>query len=185
MNSLRSISLSMSGVLGFLATTVFAWTLYTWSIPQNIASWLMVLSLEIVGLASVYKDGNKQPYLQIGWTLAALSVVLAILFGNNSWQWGQMESMSLLFCGIALVVYFAVSARVAICVYMIAMYVSLAPLMVDYWYEPQINTLWFWFANITACAFAIYGAPKRDFANTFIPWASILQNAFIVILCIK
>lgn len=184
MQYIRKFSSLMSGVLGFTATTYFAWTLYKNNLPQNIATWLMVLLLEIIGLWSVLKDGNKKPYLQVGWAAAALCVVLAITLGNSPWHWGWTESISLFLCAVAIFLFLTISARMAIWTYMIAMYISFVPLMVDYWYRPQLETLWFWFWNITACLFAVYGAPKRDFANVFIPWASIFQNALVILLCI-
>lgn len=177
--------LLLSGTLGFIGTTYFAWVLYNNNLQQNIASWLMVLLLEIVGLLSTIKDGNKKPYLQIGWAAAALFVVIAITLNNSPWHWGRTESISLFLCVVATSLLLTVSARMAVWMYVGAIYISLFPLMVDYWDKPQPETLWFWIINILACALTVYGAQKRDFANIFIPWASILQNTIILILCIR
>lgn len=173
-----------SGILGFGATTLFAWILHSENIPHSLASWLMVMMLEIIGLFSVLKGGNKKPYLQLGWTVAALCVLLALLIGDSPWHWGRTETISLLSCLVVTVLLLKAGARVAVWAYMVAMYVAFIPLMVDYWHTPQPATLWFWLLNITACLLAVYGAQKRDFASTFIPWASIFQNALIALLCI-
>jgi len=174
----------MSGLLGFIIPTYFAWTVYQNNISQNIASWGMILLLDVLGLFLAYKDGNKKPYLQIGWVLAATCIVLAITLGNSPWQWGWAESISLALCGISTVLWLTLSARVAIWAYMVAMYISLIPLMMDYWQKPQPETMWLWLWTIATCLLAILGAERRDFANTFVPWAAIVLNAVITVLCI-
>ncbi len=68
---------------------------------------------------------------------------------------------------------------------MAAMYIAFVPLMVNYWYEPQPETLWLWYWTIGTCLLAIYGANKRDFANTFVPWGAIVLNAIVAWLCIR
>jgi hypothetical protein len=181
----KEFAIRMSGVLGFIVPTYFAWTVYRSNIPQNVASWSMILLLDLLGLVLVYKDGNKRPYLQFGWVLAAICIVLAITLGNSPWQWGMIENVSLALCGIAVVLWLALSARVATVAYMAAMYISLVPLMIDYWKEPQPSTLWLWLWTIATCLLAIYGAAKRDFANTFVPWAAIVLNAIIALLCLR
>lgn len=184
MEQVKKLAMPASGLLGFFITTLFAWTIYRDNIPQNVATWTMIMLLDVLGVILAYKDGNKQPYLQIGWTVAATCVVLAIAFGDSPWQWGQTETISLLLCGVATVLWLMMSARAALFAYMAAMYLSTVPLIVDYWRQPQSGTLWVWLWTIVGCALAIYGAPKRDFTYTFVPWAAIVMNGFIALLCI-
>jgi len=180
----KEIAVLVSGILGFVIPTYFAWTIYQSNIPQSIATWSMILLLDFIGLVLVIKDGNKKPYLQIGWAAAALCIMLAVTLSNSPWRWGQTETISLVLCGVAVLLWLTMSARVAIWAYMTALYVSFVPLMVDYWYKPQPETLWLWIGTIGTCLLAIYGAPKRDFTNTFVPWAAIVLNAVIAVLCI-
>ncbi|MFZ2187419.1 MAG: hypothetical protein WAV46_02210 [Candidatus Moraniibacteriota bacterium] len=164
--------------------TYFAWTVYQNNIPQNIATWLMFFLLDFLGLVLVFRAGNKKPYVQLGWAVASVCILTAIALGESPWHWGWMETASLILCGIAIVFWLALNAKVAIWPYLIAMYISAIPLMVDYWKEPQIQTLWLWSSTVVICLMAIYGAERRDFANTVIPWAALILNAIIAILCI-
>lgn len=181
---IKKIAVLASGILGFVIPTYFAWTVYQNNIPQNIATWGMTLLLDVLGLVLVWKEGNKKPYLQAGWACAALCIVLAVTMSDNPWHWGWIESASLFLAGVAILLWLTMSARFAIWAYMSAAYISVAPLMVDYWYTPQPRTLWLWLGVISTCLLAIYGAPKRDFANTFVPWAAIVLNSVIAVLCI-
>lgn len=182
MYSARNIAVVFSGVLGFCVSTYFAWTIYIDGIPQNVATWFMIFLLDIIGVVLVFKDGNRKPYLQIGWTIAAACIVAAII-SSSPWRWGDAETVSLILCIISILLWVSLNARLAIWAYMVAMYVSCLPLIIDYWNFPQRETLWVWLWSIGACVLAIYGAPKRDFANIFVPWSAIILNGIIAILC--
>jgi hypothetical protein len=174
----------LSGLLGFIIPTYFAWTVYQQGIPQNIATWGMTLVLDVLGLILAYRAGNRRPYLQFGWFFAACCIVLAVLLGESPWHWTWVETSALALAGIAVVVWLTSSAKRALWAYMAAAYISVVPLMVDYWQVPQPSTLWLWLWTIGTCLLAIYGAEKRDFANTFVPWGAIVLNGIIAVLCI-
>ena len=185
MTKVKELAVLLSGLLGFVVPTYFAWTVYQGDIPQNVASWSMILLLDVLGLVLAYRAGNKQPYLQLGWCFAAICIVLAITFGKSPWHWGWVESVSLILAGFAIVLWLTLSAQKALWAYMAATYISYVPLMVDYWEVPQPGTLWLWLWTVGTCLLAIYGAQKRDFANTFVPWGCVLLNITIAWLCIR
>lgn len=145
----------------------------------------MILFLDFLGLILAYRDGNEKPYLQLGWASAATCVVLAIVLGDSSWHWEIMESVSLFLCIVAVVTWLLASSRKALCAYVFAMYVSFAPQAIDYYKQPQAETWWLWAGTIVACILAIHGAPRRDFANTFVPFAAVLLNSIILLLCLS
>ncbi len=173
-----------SGILGFIIPTYFAWTIYQENIPQNLATWSMILLLDFLGLILVYKDGNKKPFLQIGWCVAATCIVLSILFSNSPWQWGTIETVSVAICLLAVVLWLTMSAHIALYAYLVAFFVSSVPLAMDFWYHPQPGTLWVWLWTIGTCGLAIYGAEKRDMAHTIVPWGAIILNSILAILCL-
>jgi uncharacterized membrane protein (UPF0136 family) len=174
-----------SGILGFLVPTYFAWTIYQDPIPQNVATWSMILLLDVFGLILVYKEGNKKPFLQAGWCLAAVFILAAIFMSGNPWTWGLVETASISIFTIGVVLWQTQSARVAIYAYLVALYVSSLPMAIDYWHKPQPSTAWLWSWTIVTCFLAIYGAEKRDMAHTIVPWAAIFLNAIILVLCLR
>lgn len=180
----KSKFLLLSGMLAFIVPTYFAWTLYVNHIPQNVATWGMVLVLDGLGLILAFTGGNKKPFLQLGWALAAVCIFTAVLLNDQPTMWGWTETSSVILCSVAIVLWVTRSALEAQWAYIAAMYISFTPLMVTYWSVPEPETLWLWLLTIVACLLAILGAEKRDFANTFIPWAAIGLNAIIAALCI-
>lgn len=183
-NALKHNALLVSGLLGFIVPAYFGWTLYIDRVPQNVASWTMVLVLDALGLVLAYKGGNKRPFMQLGWTLAASCIFIALMLNGNPVKWGWVEMASVVLCGVAIFLWLTWDARVAQWSYMFAIYLSFTPQMVDYWVEPQPDTLWLWLWTIATCLLAVLGAEKRDFANTFIPWGAVVLNVIITVLCL-
>jgi hypothetical protein len=183
--SLKQKLTLLSGILGFIVPMVFAYTIMAQKIPQNIASWGMVLVLDLLGVALAIKAGNKKPYMQIGWAIAAVFIVAAILFTNHSWQFGIVEGASLLFASIAVYMWLFGSPRIGLYAYIAAMYISFAPVMVDYWTNPVLETIWVWEWSALTCMIALFGAEKKDFSSLFVPWAAMVLNLIITWLCLR
>ena len=182
--ALKTCAVTASGLLSFGICVLFAWVLYAGRIPQSIATWGMSAALDTLGLILVIKDGNKKPFLQLGWAAAGLFVFTAVLLNGNRVGWGLTETISVMFFGIAVWLWVTQTARRALWAYMIARYVAFVPLMVAYWDKPQPDTLWLWLLMVVACLLAILGAEKRDFTNTFVPWGAAGMNIFIAVLCL-
>lgn len=183
-NTTKWLAMVVSGALGFIIPTYFAWTLYVDHVPQNIATWTMVLVLDALGLVLAYRGGNKKPYLQLGWALAAFCIFIAVMLNGSPLGWGWTGTVSVVLSVVAIILWLTMSALVAQWAYMAAMYISFIPLMADYWKVPQPDTLWLWLWTIASCLLAVLGAEKRDFANTFVPWAAIGLNVIITVLCV-
>ncbi|MEI9966991.1 MAG: hypothetical protein WDN67_05230 [Candidatus Moraniibacteriota bacterium] len=174
-----------SGILGFILPTYFAWTVYRDGIPQNLATWSMVLLLDFLGLVLVYRDGNRRPFLQLGWCVAAICILLAVLIGDSPWQWGMVETVSVTICLVAVWLWLTRSAHTALFAYLFAFFVSGMPLAIDFWHVPQPSTLWLWLSTVGTCGLALYGAEKRDMAHLGLPWVAIVLNSILAILCMR
>jgi hypothetical protein len=180
---LRFVVNVVSGVLGFIIPTYFAWTIFKLNLPQNVASWGLVFFLDLLGLVLAWKAGNRKPFIQVGWTVASICILVAIFFSNYEISWGKVETISVLLSLIAIYLWLTKSAGVAMYAYIVAMYTSFVPVMTDYWNVPQPQTGWLWMWTIITCIMSIWAAEKRNWANTAIQWAAIGLNGIILILC--
>lgn len=183
--TLRQMALVVSGLIGFFVPALFALDIYKNHLSQNVATWGMVLAIDFLGLLLAYKAGNKRPLLQAGWCVASVLILLAILSNDGLWHWGWVETISVA-CGITSIwLWQAKGAEFGMWPYMLALYISFVPQGVDFWKQPQPETLWLWGWSIVGCIFAIIGAEKRDFANTFIPWGAAILNVGISIIVLR
>ncbi|MDD3531041.1 MAG: hypothetical protein PHV99_00375 [Candidatus Pacebacteria bacterium] len=176
---LKSQAILIGGLMGFAIPTYYAWMLYTTNVKQNVATWMMVFVLDLLGLVLAWRGGNKKPYLQIGWAMAAflIFVVVATSDQPSVWRWTEYSSTALVV--VAIVLWITLDALRAQWAYMTAMWISFVPLMKDYWSEPQPGTLWLWLLTIVSCLFVVLGAEKRDFANIFVAVGAGLLNVVI------
>lgn len=173
-----------SGILGFLIPSYFGYTLYADKLPQNIATWGMVLALDVLGLILAIKDGNKKPYLQLGWVLAASLIFIGAFFSESVTTWGTVETISVVMCAIAIILWRTLGPKAGLVAYMAAMWISFFPLAMDYLKVPQPSTVWLWQWTIVSCFLAIFGAEKKDFTNTFVPWGCVGLNVIMWYLCL-
>lgn len=179
-------ALHISFALGFALPALFAFQIYTHQVlPQNVATWGMILLLDVIGLILVYKAGNEDPRIQWGWVTAAICIFAAIIFSENTLQWGWVETISLICCIASIALWQIKNAKWGLWPYMAAMYISFIPQGVEYFEKPQPETWWLWFGSMLACLFAIYGAKKYDFANLFIPFGAFVLNLLILILVMR
>lgn len=184
--SKKSLLLLLSGILGFLVAVGFAVDIAMQRVgPQNIATWSMVLALDFIGVVLAFRAGNRKPWLQVGWAMAATLIVAAILFRQHVWEWGWIETASALAFLLALCLWWWKSAAHGLGAYMLAMYISCIPQGIDYWNTPQPETAYVWLGSAFASFLAVAGAPKHDYAHVFVPWAAIILNVGFTILVLR
>lgn len=173
---LKDWALWLSLIIGFAIPASFAIQIHLEKLTLNIATWGMICLLDILGLILAFKSGNKKPWLQFGWAFAAVCIVIAILINNHTFSFGLVEYVCIACSLLAVYFWLTEKAEKGLYPYIIAVYISFIPQAIDYWGAPQPQTWWLWVGSILACVFAIYGAEKRNFANTFVPWSCIPFN---------
>lgn len=172
----QAVAMWLSAVVGFATPAYFAWQTYTKQWGLNLATWALIFILDALGLVLAYKSGNKRPWIQWGWAVAASLILLATLNNKHTWAFGWVEYICIACCFISVYFWLTEKADRGLMSYIVAVYISFVPQLVDYWDSPQPETWWLWLGSIVACACAIYGAEKKDFVHTFVPWACIPFN---------
>lgn len=181
----KSFLNTCSGVLAFVIPGIFAVDIYVHHLHLNFATWLMVLLLDVLGFLLALKAGNKRPYLQFGWMAAAILIIIAILMNGSSWEWGPIESLSFLFCIVAVIFWLMRSATSGLWFYLIAIYISFIPQAVSYWHSPDTSTWYLWAGSVFTCILAIIAAEKHDSAHVLTPWACVILNLGILLLLFR
>ena len=184
----QELALWLSGLIGFAFPFKFAYDIYHNVFVANIVTWLLVLILDVVGLLIAVKEGNKRPYLQLGWAIAAVCIMLAILVRQSTFAIGWVEIASSLLCLLAVILWRTAGQHAAILGFTfqtLAVYVSFIPQAVNYWIKPEPSTWYLWFFTAIGCALAIYASPKKDMRHTFIPWGAFILNVAIMMLVLR
>lgn len=185
-----------AGIFGFIVPAFFAWDIYSGHIKDpNTATWLMIWALDFVGLWIVVAEKNPSPWLQVGWVAAATLIMAAIFLRGGSWNWGAIETASIVLCCTAIALWQACKLWKATAKYRVwiglffqtlATYVAFAPQVANYWQHPDSTTWYLWLFSIATGLMAVYGAKnRRDPASVFIPYACSFLNTLIFILVLR
>ena len=152
-----------SGAIGAISASVFAGQIHFFKLKVNLATWTMVLILDFVGLALLLAAGNKEPFIQIGWCLAAILIFFAALKNRGDWKWSRTESWSVGACALAVAIWIATGSVWSLLGYLLAAFISVIPQVAQYWTEKReerIKATWLWVVSAFAILLAIIGSPK-------------------------
>jgi hypothetical protein len=151
--------------------------------------------MDVTGLVMVVAEGNRKPWLQVGWLLAATLIMTAIFLRGGNWSWGNIETTSTVLCLAAFVLWQACKKMqatknygvwVGLALQSLAIYISFIPQGVNYWDYPQPESWYVWFFSVAASLMAVYAAEdRRDPAHVFIPWSCAALNALIFVLVLR
>ncbi len=151
----------LSGIIVTLVGLVYAWQIFATSLRVNIATWGMILFMDIVGLTLALKIGNSQPYMHVGWVFSDILICIAALVNQGNWKWTKIESISLFFCLIAVTMWVETPSMWSVAAYLTACFFALLPQARYYWFDESNarKSAWIWFASSTAIVLTIFAIP--------------------------
>ena len=178
-------------VLGSLAACLYALRVWLKEERANLATWSIVLVLDVVGLYLTYATGNHEPYIQIGWCIAALLIVVAAFVRKGDWQWTSIDTAVLIICAGSVAVWLTSEAVFASLLgYLIAAFLSALPQAHDYVRHPDMarKSAWVWQVSAIAIIFPLvakYVEGKSGIEHTLVYWALIGLNVIMSGLCMR
>jgi len=149
-------------VLGFLVASGFAWQIHYYKLKVNLATWTMILILDIIGLGLLLAAKNNEPFIQIGWCIAATFIFLAALLNRGDWKWGAVETWSVAACSLAVLIWVLTGSVWSLLGYVLAVCISVIPQIVQYLDEERtirLKTTWVWALSAVAILITIFGSP--------------------------
>lgn len=178
-------------VLGSLAAGLYGVRIWMGKEEANLATWSIVLTLDIVGLYLAYATGNDEPYIQMGWCAAALIIVIGAWARKGDWVWTKIDTAVLGICTLSVAVWLTSNAAlVSLSGYLVAVYLSAVPQARDYLRDPITarKSAWVWQVSIVAIMFPLAAKlveQKYGIEHTMIYYAFIVLNMIMAALCMR
>ncbi len=178
-------------LLGSAAACLYAVRVWLKKERANLATWSIVLILDVVGLYLTYATGNHEPYIQIGWCIAATLIVIAAFVRKGDWLWTQTDTLVLVTCAISVAVWLTSEAILASLLgYLLAAFLSVLPQAKDYLRHPEAarKSAWMWQVGIIAILFPLAAKLVEDkpgIEHTLIYYALIGLNVAMAVLCMR
>lgn len=192
--SVKEIAFTLNvfgAVLGSLAACFYAVRVWLKYERANLATWAIVLVLDVVGLYLTYATGNHEPYIQIGWCVAALLIVIAAFVRKGDWHWALIDTAVLIICAVSVAIWLTSEAVLASLLgYLIAAFLSALPQARDYVRHPDVarKSAWVWQVSVIAILFPLaakYVEGKTGVEHTLVYWALIGLNVIMSTLCMR
>jgi hypothetical protein len=155
--------IALGGVLGFLVTAIFAWQSHYHKREVNLATWVSVFLLDIIGVVLTLltrKPGDQFPVLQCAWSVAAAMMAVVAYKHRPSLIFSRTETVCLTVAVTATLVYILsrmhiVPASLWIVFYCAACTASVVPQVIDYAKNTQMakdaERMW----ALTGCSLAL------------------------------
>ncbi len=181
-------------VLGSLAACLYALRVWRKIEKANLATWSVVWVLDFVGFYLTYVTGNKEPYIQVGWCIAATFILIAAWLRRGIWRWTNIESITLAITAASVTVWVMGAkgevAVLALSGYIAACFVSVWPQARDYVRHPDMarKSAWVWQVSVIAILFPLaakYVEDKTGVEHTLVYWALIGLNVIMSALCMR
>lgn len=143
---------TLSGVVGFLTTFSFG----IWLLQQpnsknmNVTSWVMWALMDGILVMLALKSGNHEPYLFIGWTLAATLVVVGILVKGASWEMDFGSWVCVITVGASAYFWATNASGLGLYACAVAMFVAGIPQIKNFLKAPAKETWWLWTGTAVA-----------------------------------
>jgi hypothetical protein len=167
------------------AQIIFGLTMIYKNIPQNIVSWILWTAMDLLMTATMFFAGSKGSWrLPAGYTIGAAFVTLVLIFKGN-WQWGAIETMSIVGVAISLLVWKFAGAKTGVVASVLAMTIASFPAVCQAWNTPDINTCWYWATATGACVFSIAGAKAWTIEERLFPVNSFFFQAMMALLALR
>ncbi len=185
-----SLILNIVGaIIGSSAACLYAFRIWQKKEKANLATWFIIFLLDFVGLYLAYATGNTEPYIQIGWCVAATLILVATWTRKGEWVWTKTESLVLVTCVASILVWVTSKAvTISLLSYIIAAILSAWPQAKDYMKNPRAAraSAWMWQVSIIAILFSLVAKfvnNEYGVEHTFVYYALLGLNVAMAMLC--
>lgn len=187
----------LGGIVGCLVSSTFAVQIWRSKLQLNFVTWLTVLVLDLSALfLMLYKVMGEHfdlhaltwanfPYLQAGWTIAAMIILAAIVHVGFTVAWSRIEKVSVFAAVAAAVLRFYLPDEPAMIVLIIGMLMSIWPQARDYWHKPDPRTLWVWYMSIAATLLQAGSITELSWKEILLPLTYFGVNAGMVAIILR
>ncbi len=177
----------IAGILVSIVATAYAFQIHRHHLHVNIATWGMILLIDILGLILALSSGNSEPYIHLAWVGTDVFICFAILSLRSNWFWSKIETASLIFFALALIGWVVFSSTLAIICYLIACFFTLLPQAIQYWKDKRVarKSAWIWVMNSAALVMTILSLGAITPEYTFVTLGLLFLNLGMVMIALR
>jgi len=176
-----------SAVLVTIAASAYAVQIYRSHLRVNIATWGMIVLIDITGLSLAFATGNSNPLIHIAWVVTDVLICFAALSNRANWKWSKLETISLVVCVGSLTSWLVTQSSWSLYGYLVACFFTLLPQAYQYWKNKVLarKSAWIWIVNSLALVMTILSVEIITPEYTVVTLGLLTLNLAMVLIALK
>jgi hypothetical protein len=177
----------IAGVLVSIVATLYAVQIYRLRLNVNIATWGMILLIDVLGLILAFSAGNREPYIHLAWVTTDILICSAIIIRHPHFAWSRFDTASLLLFLISLSVWMISDSELSVFGYLIACFFTLLPQARQYFHDRRIarKSSWIWIMNCIALVMTILSVPVITYEYSLVSLGLLVLNLGMVMIALR
>jgi hypothetical protein len=176
-----------AGFLVAIAATGYAFQVYRAHLHANMATWLMVVIIDSLGLILALATGNSSPAIHVVWVVTDVLICIAIFRNIAHWHWKKLETLSLAACLLSLTLWLVSSSSLSLYAYLIACACTLLPQAIQYWHNKTLarKSAWLWIVNSIALVMTILSVESLTPEYSIVSLGLLTLNLLMVLIAVR
>jgi hypothetical protein len=176
-----------AGIIVSIVATGYAIQIYREHLHVNIATWAMILLIDILGLSLAFSTGNQNPYIHIAWVVTDVLICIAALAHRTNWHWSLRETISLILFLASLYLWQTSEAVLSVVGYLVACFFTLLPQALQYWHDKRLarKSAWIWIMNSVALVMTILSLDVITLEYSVATLGLLVLNLAMVMIALK
>ncbi len=176
-----------AGVLVSVVATLYAIQIYRSRLHINIATWGMILLIDIFGLLLALSSGNAHPSIHTAWVVTDVFICVAVLALKSNWKWTHIETLSFIAFILSVLWWLTSESIWSIVGYLIACLFTLLPQAYQYWHDRKLarRSSWIWIMNSIALVMTILSLHTISFEYSIVSLGLLTLNLAMVLIALR
>ncbi len=176
-----------AGILVSIVATAYAIQIYKERLHVNIATWMMIVLIDVLGLVLAYSSGNAQPSIHIAWLVTDTLILGTALIMRANWHWRYIETISLVMFVTSLAWWHFVDSVWSILGYLVACFFTLLPQAIQYWHHRPLakKSAWIWIMNSIAIVMTLLSLQDISFEYSVAALGLLVMSLAMVMIALR
>jgi hypothetical protein len=176
-----------AGILVSIVATAYAIQIYKEHLHVNIATWMMIVLIDILGLVLAFSTGNAQPSIHIAWLVTDTLILVTAVSMRANWHWRYIETICLILFVTSLAWWHFDDSVWSIVGYLVACFFTLLPQAIQYWHDRRLakKSAWIWIMNSIAIVMTLLSLHEISFEYSVAALGLLVMCLAMVMIALK
>jgi hypothetical protein len=180
----------LSYIAGTLVSGVaiaYAIQIYRIHLHVSIATWGMMLLIDMLGLMLALKSGNAHPSIHTARVITDVLICIAILAIKVNWRWTRLETFSFIVFATSVWWWLTLESLWSVFGYLVACAFTILPQAYQSWKDRRLarKSAWIWIVNSVALVMTMLSLHTISFEYSVVTLGLLTLNLAMVLIALR